>query len=95
MLITYLILISGFIFSQENNDVQTVNEEFVEDNLFEELLTESKLFYAEATISDLQGDSLKALYYFDNLFQALAQLEELSKDVPDIAKIELIIAITR
>ena len=25
MLITYLILISGFIFSQENNDVQTVN----------------------------------------------------------------------
>jgi len=62
--------------------------EFLEDNLFEQLLSESKLFYADAIISDLKGDTLNTLYYFDNLFKALAQLEEISKNVPDIVKVK-------
>ena len=80
MLIFYIILIMGLLFSQEElNIVDTldtnynnipISGDFIEDNLFEQLLTESKLFYADAIISDLQGDSLTTLYYFDNLFQA-------------------------
>jgi len=62
--------------------------EFQEDNLFEQLLNESKLFYADAIISDLRGDTLNTLYYFDNLFKALAQLEVISKNVPEIAKVK-------
>ena len=62
--------------------------EFLEDNLFEQLLTESKLFYADAIIADLKGDTLNTLYHFDNLFKALAQLEEISKNVPDIVKVK-------
>ena len=96
MLIIFIILITGISFpqDQQNNTAKAPNQnididdEFVEDNLFEQLLTESKLFYAEAIISDLKSDSLKTLYYFDNLFQALAQLEELSKDVPEIAHLK-------
>ena len=62
--------------------------EFQEDNLFEQLLNESKLFYADAIISDLKGDTINTLYYFDNLFKALAQLEQISKNVPEIAKVK-------
>ena len=52
-----------------DSSFNNIDEElFMDDNLFEELLTESKLFYADAIMSDLQGDSLNALYYFDNLF---------------------------
>jgi len=98
MLIIYIILINSFLYPQENrslidqninnnNDIE-ISQEFLEDNLFEQLLTESKLFYADAIMSDLQGDSLNALYYFDNLFKALAQLEEMSKNVPEIAQLK-------
>ena len=98
MLIIYLTLIMSFLYSEENgnnvdkngihnNDID-INGDFLEDNLFEQLLTESKLFYADAIMSDLRGDSLNALYYFDNLFKALAQLEEMSKNVPEIAQLE-------
>jgi len=62
--------------------------EFLEDNLFEQLLTESKLFYADAIIADLKGDTLNTLYHFDNLFKALVQLEQISKNVPDIVKVK-------
>ena len=66
-----------------------IDEElFMDDNLFEQLLTESKLFYADAIMADLQGDTLNALYHFDNLFTALAQLEEISKNVPEIAQLK-------
>ena len=97
MLIRYIILIASVLFSQQtenniiidnDNNMIEINNDFIEDNLFEQLLTESKLFYAEAIISDLRGDSLKTLYYFDNLFQALAQLEEMSKSVPEIAHVK-------
>ena len=64
------------------------NYDFLDDNLFEQLLNESKLFYADAIISDLKGDTLNTLYHFDNLFKALAQLEEISKNVPDIVKVK-------
>ena len=61
---------------------------FLKDNLFEQLLTESKLFYADAIMADLSHDTLNALYHFDNLFKGLAQLEVLSKNVPEIAKLK-------
>ena len=61
---------------------------FLKDNLFEQLLTESKLFYADAIMADLSHDTLNALYHFDNLFKGLAQLEDLSKNVPEIAKLK-------
>ena len=57
--------------NSENVDttLSEVDEElFMDDNLFEQLLTESKLFYADAIMADLQGDTLNALYHFDNLF---------------------------
>ena len=98
MLIVSLIIFSTFLFSQTDSSASVINavnvneieinEDFLEDNLFEQLLTESKLFYADAIMSDLQGDSLNALYYFDNLFKALAQLEEMSKNVPEIAQLK-------
>ena len=85
-------------FSNENiNDDTTLYQQnlsisdsldFLEDNLFEQLLNESKLFYADAIIADLKGDTLNTLYHFDNLFKALAQLEEISKNVPDIVKVK-------
>ena len=53
---------------------------FVEDDLFETLLSEAKMFYAEAIISDLISDTLDAMYGFDNVFKALAQLEEISEN---------------
>ena len=72
-----------------NQNISTADSlEFLEDNLFEQLLNESKLFYADAIIADLKGDTLNTLYYFDNLFKALAQLEQISKNVPDIVKVK-------
>ena len=38
------------------------------------LLNESKLFYADAIISDLKGDTLNTLYYFDNLFKVSSKI---------------------
>ena len=38
------------------------------------------MFYAEAIISDLISDSLNAMYQFDNVFKALAQLEEVCEN---------------
>ena len=69
--------------------LSNIDEElFMDDNLFEQLLTESKLFYADAIMADLRSDSLNAMLYFDNLFKALAQLEEISKNVPEIAQLK-------
>ena len=39
-------------------------------------------------MADLSHDTLNALYHFDNLFKGLAQLEDLSKNVPEIAKLK-------
>ncbi len=72
-----------------NMSISSEDEElFMDDNLFEQLLTESKLFYADAIMADLRSDTLNAMLYFDNLFKALAQLEEISKNVPEIAQLK-------
>ena len=74
-----------------NLDIPNTNVEeelLVDDNLFDQLLIESKLFYADAIMADLRNDTLNTLFNFDNLFKALAQLEEISKNVPEIAKLK-------
>ena len=97
--IFYLFILSAFFLTEEIDSLSLIDPiypplsasdslEFHEDNLFEQLLNESKLFYADAIISDLKGDTLNTLYYFDNLFKALAQLEQISKNVPEIAKVK-------
>ena len=58
----------------------STNNFYVENDLFETLLSEAKMFYAEAIISDLISDTLNAMYGFDNVFKALAQLEEISEN---------------
>ena len=91
----YIIFFFSFLFSHTDNlnesdtTLSNVEEElFMDDNLFEQLLTESKLFYADAIMADLSSDTLNAMLYFDNLFKALAQLEEISKNVPEIAQLK-------
>jgi len=74
-----------------NNDTTTINLDdaiYMDDSLFEQLLTESKIFYADAIMADLSSDTLNAMFYFDNLFKALAQLGEISKNVPEIAQLK-------
>ena len=68
--------------------ILSLEEDIVMDNLFEQLLTESKLFYADAIISDLKGDSLKTLYYFDiafkkplNPFPVIAEQQNIGQSV--------------
>ena len=85
MLVVRLIIFSTFLFSQIDSSASIINtinvneieinEDFLEDNLFEQLLTESKLFYADAIMSDLQGDSLNALYYLRNILGRNAYLK--------------------
>ena len=87
--IIYIFILISVIFSQEKEtDILPSDESefFQEVDLFDQLLSESKIFYAEAIIADMSNDSLNALYYFDNLFKALTQLEEISKNVPEIAR---------
>ena len=36
----------------------------------------------------MSSDTVNTLYYFDNLFKALTQLEEVSKNVPEIAQLK-------
>tara|TARA_Y100000588_G_C14270022_1_gene931907 strand:- start:3142 stop:4782 length:1641 start_codon:yes stop_codon:yes gene_type:complete len=52
----------------------------VEEDIFESQMSEAKSIYAEAIISDLTGDTLEAAYQFELLFEALANIEVLSKD---------------
>ena len=92
MIKAFYILVSflSIFFSQEDsskieqniatNVIDSTNNFFVENDLFETLLSEAKMFYAEAIISDLISDTLNAMYGFDNVFKALAQLEEISEN---------------
>ena len=92
MIKAFYILVSflSISFSQEDsskieqniatNVIDSTNNFFVENDLFETLLSEAKMFYAEAIISDLISDTLNAMYGFDNVFKALAQLEEISEN---------------
>ena len=91
-----LLIFISFIYLEDSINVVASNiqsnniedELLVDDNLFDQLLIESKLFYADAIMADLRNDTLNTLFYFDNLFKALAQLEEISKNVPEIAKLK-------
>ena len=84
------ILCVSFLFNQEDtssiknisikNGLDSTNNFFVENDLFETLLSEAKIFYAEAIISDLISDTLNAMYGFDNVFKALVQLDEISEN---------------
>ena len=82
--IVFVIIIS-FLSAEVNgskikaNHNDTLNGNGFEEDLFESLFTEAKLFYADAIISDLIGDTLDAMYQFDNVFKALAQLEQISE----------------
>ena len=51
-----------------------------EEDIFEAQMSEAKFIYAEAIISDLTGDTLEAAYQFEILFEALANMEVLSKN---------------
>ena len=84
------ILFLSFIFAQKKSALvsdtvkkiatDTTNGFIYEDDLFATLFSEAKMFYAEAIIADLISDTLSAMYRFDNVFTALAQLEELSEN---------------
>ena len=92
----FIFILFSFVYLDHTSQQDSINisissedeELFMDDNLFEQLLTESKLFYADAIMADLRSDTLNAMLYFDNLFKALAQLEEISKNVPEIAQLK-------
>ena len=52
----------------------------IEEDIFDAQMSEAKSIFAEAIISDLTGDTLEATYQFDLLFDALANIEDLSKN---------------
>ena len=63
--------------------IQPANMEFPpvpDEDIFDAQMGEAKAIYAEAVISDLTGDTLDAAYQFELLFEALANIEVLSKD---------------
>ena len=87
MTLYILIIISSILISQ---DTSSTNEKLPQaadstsvnifyDDLFETLLSEAKMFFSEAIISDIDRDTLDAMYQFDNVFKALTQLELISE----------------
>ena len=57
----------------------TDDQQFPEDSdLFDIRLTEAKTLYADAIISDMTGDTLEAAYLFEQLFEALSELKDVS-----------------
>ncbi len=66
--------------TSNTNASDSLNNFLYQEDLFETLFSEAKMFYAEAIISDLISDSLNAMYQFDNVFKALAQLEEVCEN---------------
>ena len=86
-----LFIFLSFIFNSVNDTTNNNGDDalfYEEVDLFDQLLSESKVFYAEAIIADMSSDTVNTLYYFDNLFKALTQLEEVSKNVPEIAQLK-------
>ena len=60
----------------------------VERDIFEDQMSEAKMIYAEAIISDRTGDTLEATYQFDLLFESLDNLNA-AKDLDEFQNIEL------
>ncbi len=48
-----------------------------EESRFDELMTEARLIFADAVVADKSGDTLDAAFYFDLLFEAMADVEQL------------------
>ena len=48
--------------------------------LYDDLVNESIFLLGEIIVSDITGDSTNTTFQFDNLFAALAQLEELTQN---------------
>ena len=58
----------------------SLDKNFDEDSdIFEAQLSEIKMIFSEAIISDLTGDTLEAIYQFDLLFESLAELDMISR----------------
>ena len=71
------LLLSSFLIPDTTDSVSSkipissnsaIKDSLYSFDLFESLLSEAKLFYAEAIISDLIGDTLDAMHQFDNFF---------------------------
>ena len=65
---------------KSNSTNTTLKDSLYTIDLFGSLLSEAKLFYAEAIIADLIGDTTDAMHQFDNFFKALAQLQVISEN---------------
>jgi len=48
-----------------------------EESRFDELLAEVRLIFVDAVVADKSGDTLETAFYFDLLFEALADVEQL------------------
>ena len=90
-----IIPLNFFLFSDEINNEKsdslfkkdTLNDSLTYiDVTFSQLLSESKLLFADAVLADMNHDTLNALYYFDNLFESLAQLQKMNSDAPSFVK---------
>ena len=75
--ILIIILLSTFLMSDTTDTISlkipvtsnaSIKDSLYDFDLFESLLSEAKLFYADAIIADLIGDTLDAMYQFDNFF---------------------------
>ena len=67
---------NNIIFPTLLNNLETV----LEEDIFDDQMSEAKSIFAEAIISDLTGDTLESAYQFEILFEALANIEVLSQD---------------
>ena len=56
------------------------NENLLEEDIFDAQLSESKMIFSEAIISDLTGDTLEASYQFELLFESLSHIDDLNSN---------------
>ena len=56
------------------------NENLPEEDIFDAQLSESKMIFSEAIISDLTGDTLEASYQFELLFESLSHIDDLNSN---------------
>ena len=56
------------------------NENLPEEDIFDAQLSESKMIFSEAIISDLTGDTLEAAYQFELLFESLSHIDDLNSN---------------
>lgn len=50
---------------------------YEDESRFDELMEEARLIFVDAVVADKSGDTLEAAYYFDLLFEAMADVEQL------------------